>query len=231
MDVYSRLHETTSSGYALPLNNLASADEDMGDYAQAEPLFRQSLALRQKLYTADNPSVARAEHNLARVLTEEGKLDAAKPLLDRVLSIRIAKFGADHPDTVRSQLLLAEWLLRSNALDQAQATMDALAKSHARLTPVMTAQRWQLQGRVARARGDNAMALDDFRQAHAAMVTGWGETHPLTAAMALDYVGALRNRGRNEEAHVLLERIRPIIETAFVAKSPMRRQLDSLGEN
>ncbi|MDR3387316.1 MAG: serine/threonine-protein kinase [Rudaea sp.] len=228
MDLYARMNEDGTRGFVLPLNNLAFASEDMGDYAQAEPLFRQSLELRQKLYPADDPSIARAEHNLARLLISEGKLDSAKPLLDHALSERIAKLGVDQPDTARSQMLLAEWWLRRNDPAQAQGALDTLAKSGARFTPLMTAQRLQLSGRIALARDDQSAALEDLRLAREAMIGGWGENHPLTAAMTLDYVAALRADGQSGPARILLERIRPIIEAAFVPASPMRRQLDKL---
>jgi eukaryotic-like serine/threonine-protein kinase len=228
MDIYARLNETGSSSYALPLNNLASAYEDMGDYAQAEPLFRQSLALRQKIYGADDPNVARAENNLALLLLLQDKLEAAKPYLDHSRSVRMAKLGANHPDTARSQIWLADWSRRKNDLGAAQAVLDTLAKSNARFTPLMTAQRWQLMGRIARARGDVAAALEDFSQAQATMAKGWGQTHPLTASMALDYIGTLRAAGEPDQANAELERIRPIVEAAFVPDSPMRQQLSAL---
>jgi eukaryotic-like serine/threonine-protein kinase len=228
MDVHTRMNESDSSGYALPLNNLASAYEDMGDYAQAEPLFRQSLALRQKIHAADDPSVLRAEQNLALTLIEQDKLDVAKPLLDQALSLRQAKLGADHPGTARSQLWLAEWWRRRNDLGEAQAVLDVVSKSAARFTPLMTAQRLQLTGGVALARDDQSAAREDFRLAREAMISGWGENHPLTAAMTLDFIMALRTTGRIDAARNLLERTRPTIEAAFVPASPMRRQLETL---
>jgi hypothetical protein len=60
------------------------------------------------------------------------------------------------------------------------------------------------------------------------MIKGWGETHPLTAAMALDYAGALQTAGHHDEAETVLQRVRPIIETTVAATSSMRKQLDSL---
>ena len=227
IEVYTRMNEGDTRSFALPLNNLAFAYEDMGDYVRAEPLFRQSLALRKKLYPADDPSITRAEHNLARLLIEQDQLDAAKPLLDHALSMRIAKLGADNPDSARSQMLLADWWRRSNDLDKAQATLAAIAMS-VRFTPLMTAQRLQLSGRIAAARADNATALDDFRQARKAMVDGWGENHPLTAGMSLDYVGTLRSAGRRDEADALLQLVRPIVEAAYVATAPARKQLVAL---
>jgi eukaryotic-like serine/threonine-protein kinase len=224
IELYTRMNEGDTRSFALPLNNLAFAYEDMGDYVRAEPLFRQSLALRKKLYPADDPSITRAEHNLARLLIEQDQLDAAKPLLDHALSMRIAKLGADNPDSARSQMLLAEWWRRRNDLDKAQATLDAIAKS-ARFTPLMMAQRLQLKGRIAAARGDNATALDDFRQARAAMIKCWGENHPLTASMSLDYVGMLRTAGQRNEADALLLLVRPIVEAAYAAPAPARKQL------
>ena len=46
--------------YATGLNNLALLYMAMGDYARAEPLYRQALAIRKKALGEDHPDYARA---------------------------------------------------------------------------------------------------------------------------------------------------------------------------
>jgi len=49
-----------SSDVATSLNNLAALYDSQGQYAQAEPLYKRSLAIREKAFGPDHPDVARA---------------------------------------------------------------------------------------------------------------------------------------------------------------------------
>ncbi|HEX6832377.1 MAG TPA: serine/threonine-protein kinase [Rudaea sp.] len=218
---------TASPTYAQPLNNLAYAYEDMGDYAQAEPLFRESLAVRRKALSADDLIVVRAEHNLARLLTSEGKLAEAKPLIDHALAVRDQRLPEDNPDRARSRMLQAEWLRRSGEPERSRAIVDALA-AFPRLPPLAQAQRWRLSGWLAQARGDHAQALSDFENAQAAIEKVHGPTHPVTVEFAIDHAAALLALGRNDEGRNLLRRIRPVVEAAFYERSPQRQRLAAL---
>ena len=50
---------------ANSLNNLAGLYQAMGRYAEAEPLYRRSLEIREKQLGADHPDVATSLNNLA----------------------------------------------------------------------------------------------------------------------------------------------------------------------
>ncbi len=50
---------------ATSLNNLAELYRTQGQYAQAEPLHKRSLAIREKALGPDHPSVAASLNNLA----------------------------------------------------------------------------------------------------------------------------------------------------------------------
>ena len=50
---------------ATSLNNLAILYQDMGRYAEAEPLYRRSLAIGEKQLGRDHPDVANSLDNLA----------------------------------------------------------------------------------------------------------------------------------------------------------------------
>ena len=47
------------------LNNLAALYQDMGDYAKAEPLFRQALEIRKQALGENHPDYANSLNNLA----------------------------------------------------------------------------------------------------------------------------------------------------------------------
>ncbi|MFI0404150.1 MAG: CHAT domain-containing protein, partial [Cyanobium sp.] len=70
---------------ALSLNNLAELLRDQGHYATAEPLYRRSLAIREKTIGPDHPDVALSLSNLASLLSAQGEYSSAVLLLDRSL--------------------------------------------------------------------------------------------------------------------------------------------------
>ena len=89
------------------LNNLGQVAKVQGRYAEAEPLIKRSLAIREKVLGSDHPDVARSLNNLADLYERRGRLADAEPLYRRALSIRERAVGADHPDTAISTNNLA----------------------------------------------------------------------------------------------------------------------------
>jgi tetratricopeptide (TPR) repeat protein len=59
-----------------------------GKYADAEPLFRRSLELRQKAFGPDHPYVAALLENMARCYREMGDTKEAEKLAARAKRIR-----------------------------------------------------------------------------------------------------------------------------------------------
>src|SRR5207237_403857 len=81
------------SELANSLNNLAAALKDQGRPAAAEPLHREALAVRRRLYpAADYPDghsdLAQSLDNLALVLNEQGRPEDAEPLYHDALAVR-----------------------------------------------------------------------------------------------------------------------------------------------
>jgi tetratricopeptide (TPR) repeat protein len=62
------------------MNNLASLLESQGKYDEAEPLHRQTLALRKKILGPEHPSTLISINNLALLLESQGKYDEAELL-------------------------------------------------------------------------------------------------------------------------------------------------------
>jgi tetratricopeptide (TPR) repeat protein len=79
---------------------LAGLYDSQGKYKEAEPLYQQALALRQKLLGDDHPHVATSLNNLAGLYKSQGKYKEAEPLYQQALNICEQRLGVDHPHTI-----------------------------------------------------------------------------------------------------------------------------------
>ena len=68
---------------AVSLNNLGQLYEAEGRYADAEPLFKRSLAIWEKALGPDHPDVAASLNNLAVFYQRQGRYADAEPLYKR----------------------------------------------------------------------------------------------------------------------------------------------------
>ena len=82
----------------LTLNNLAAVYQSLGRHAEAEPLYRRSLAIREEALGPDHADVGTAVNNLAALLNSQGRSAEAEPLFRRNLAIREKVLGPNHPD-------------------------------------------------------------------------------------------------------------------------------------
>ena len=76
---------------ATSLNNLATLYATQGQYAQTEPLYKRSPAIREKVLGPDHPDVATSLENMAVLYRESGREKEAEPLEKRAASIRAIK--------------------------------------------------------------------------------------------------------------------------------------------
>ena len=83
---------------APSLNNLAVLYQAQGRYAEAEPLYKRALAIREKALGPDHPDVGTRLNNLAGLYRAQGRYAEAEPLYQRALAIREKALGPDHPD-------------------------------------------------------------------------------------------------------------------------------------
>jgi tetratricopeptide (TPR) repeat protein len=73
---------------AESLNNLALLYDTQGQYAQAEPLYKRSLAIREKALGPDHPDVAVSLENLAALYRATKREKEAEKLEQRAATIR-----------------------------------------------------------------------------------------------------------------------------------------------
>jgi tetratricopeptide (TPR) repeat protein len=93
---------TQQETLATSLNELAFLYQSMGRYAEAEPLYVRSLAIREQELGANHPSTATSLNNLASLYESICRYTEAEPLYVRSLAISEKELGANHPSTATS---------------------------------------------------------------------------------------------------------------------------------
>jgi tetratricopeptide (TPR) repeat protein len=78
------------------LHNLAWLYRAQNRFDDAEPLYKRSLAIFERVH--DYPNVASVASDLAAVYMPQGRYADAEPLYKRALAIRETNLGPDHPD-------------------------------------------------------------------------------------------------------------------------------------
>ena len=87
---------------ALSYNNLAELYRVQGNYAQAELLYKRSLAIREKILGLRHPDVAQSLNSLAELYGTQGNHAEAEPLHKRSLAILEKALGPEHPNVALS---------------------------------------------------------------------------------------------------------------------------------
>ncbi|MCU1265729.1 MAG: Tfp pilus assembly protein PilF, partial [Acidobacteria bacterium] len=73
---------------ATSWHELATLLTSLGKYADAEPLFKQAIAMREKALGGNHPELAASLEGYAAMLTKMGRADEAAPLEHRAQTIR-----------------------------------------------------------------------------------------------------------------------------------------------
>jgi len=118
---------------ASTMYRLAILRRQQGKLTEAEDLYQQALAIRERKQGPTHPDVAMVLNNLAAVYAAEGKYDAAQPLLERSVEIRQAALGQD-------DVLTAESLNNLALLYAAQGKASAAEPLYRRAIAVLEKQ-------------------------------------------------------------------------------------------
>jgi len=111
---------------ASSLSNLGQLKFRQRDFAEAEQLFRRSLAIRERALGSDHYGVVQSLNNLAMLYYSRGELDAAEPLFRRALDLSERHLGGEHPDVATSLSNLARLLFRRNDFASAAPLLSRL---------------------------------------------------------------------------------------------------------
>lgn len=208
LDSRRRVYGDEHPYVAEALNDVAFTLRKQGRYTEAEPLYRESIAIKRRLLGDDHPAVATSLNNLGVLFGISGRYDEVGPLFEEALAIRRARYGDVHPAVASTLSSLSMLAISQNDPGQALAHQDeALAilrqvygGDHPSIssTLINQAQVYYMQDRFREAERI-------YREALAMEQRLRGGDHE-QVAKALNNVGAsLVGQGRYDEAEPTLE--------------------------
>jgi CHAT domain-containing protein/Tfp pilus assembly protein PilF len=107
-----------------------------GHPARAEPLYKSSLVILEKVLGLNHPVLTASLNNLATQYSSQGQYAQAEPLYKRSLAIREKALGPDHPDVALSLNNLAEIYRKQGQYERAKLLYErSLAISEKALGP------------------------------------------------------------------------------------------------
>ncbi|HJZ32155.1 MAG TPA: tetratricopeptide repeat protein, partial [Hyphomicrobiaceae bacterium] len=192
-------------------------------YPEAEPLYRRSLAIREKVLGPGHPDVAQSLNNLALLCRNQGRYPEAEQLYRRSLAIRETALGPDHPSVANSLNNLAELYQGQGRYAEAEPLYKrtvaivekALGPDHPNVGTSLNnlAGLYQAQGRT-----DDAEPL--YKRTAAIAEKALGPDHPDVATALNNLAWLYHVQGRTAEAEPLYKRTVSILENALGPDHP-----------
>lgn len=115
--------------YADLLSNYANLYRDKGDYAQAERLYQEVLALRLKLAGENHPDYGSALYSLGAVYLLQNKYEDSEKLLVKAADIFVRSMGKENLAYACVCLSLGMYTSGSRTIDRQSSNIRRLSKS------------------------------------------------------------------------------------------------------
>jgi tetratricopeptide (TPR) repeat protein len=219
--------------YAASLNATAVMLKSQGQFEQAEPLYKQSLAIFENLFGKDHPSVAISINNLAELYRAQGKFADAEPLYKRSLEIRENTHGKDHPSVAIGLNNLAGLYKLQGRHADAEAlyrrSLEIDEKAEGKDHPFVArdlnnlAGLYKAQGKFTDAEPLYKRSLEIFEKVH-------GRNHPSVATTLCNLALLYKVQGRFSDAAPLYEQSLEIDEKVHGKDHPsVAMDLNNLG--
>nr|MBC8424992.1 tetratricopeptide repeat protein [bacterium] len=215
--------KTVQGARAKWLTELGNHHQALAEYAQAEQVERQAVALAEDAFGPEHPNVATCVGNLGIVLQGLGDLRGAKECYERALRIKECALGEDHPGSAICANNLGGVLYALGDLAQARECYErALRIDEASSGPnhPSVARDINNLGTVLQDLGDLAEAKKCYERALAVDEVAFGPDHPGVARDVNNLGGVLRELGDLTEAKECFERALRISEVALGAAHP-----------
>ena len=191
-------------------------------YAEAEPLFRRTLAIIENYISSDNPVLATSLNNLAGVLLETDRQTEAEPLLRRALAINEKHFGEDMNVAV-SLNNLGRLLQTRDRLDEAEPLFRrclVISEKCQENDNPNVARTLNNLGNLLRATNRLSEAEILIRQALDINERIFGNNHPRVAEDLSSLAVVLKDTNQVVEAEVLQRKALAIDEETLGAEHP-----------
>ncbi|KAF5837470.1 hypothetical protein DUNSADRAFT_4385 [Dunaliella salina] len=185
---------------------LASCLTNLGKLSEAEVLYRESLASRQRVLGPEHPDSISSVNNLASCLKDQGKLSEAEVLYRESLASRQRVLGPDHPDSINSVNNLAVCLSNQGKLFEAEVLYRESVSSLQRVLgpdhPDSISSINNLAVCLAD-QGNLSEAVVLFRESLASRQRVLGPDHPDSMSSVSNLAGCLTKQGNLSKAEVL----------------------------
>jgi tetratricopeptide (TPR) repeat protein len=196
----------TSETAARLLSRTGYYYRSQGRYEEAEPLYRDALAMKKRLLGEAHPDVATSLNNLALLYDSQGRYEEAEPLYLDALAMKKRLLGEAHPDVATSLNNLALLYDSQGRYEEAEPLyLDALAMKKRLLGEAHPAVATSLNNLAAlydsQGRYEEAEPL--YLDALAMSKRLLGEAHPAVATSLNNLAALYRSQGRYEEAEPL----------------------------
>ena len=179
---------TTSGNYAASLSALAAHYDALDEPDKALDYDRRSLAIYERVYGPNHPSVATLHTAIGSQLVYQGKLKEAEAEVLAALAIERRALGADHPDVAQDLLNIAGI---QAALGKFEQAVPALAEAGEIREKYLSAQ--LASGSESQRRAVYASLYGETNYALSLHL----DTRPSDAKLAdLAYQTVLRRKGR-----------------------------------
>ncbi|HIJ83276.1 MAG TPA: CHAT domain-containing protein, partial [Magnetococcales bacterium] len=197
---------------------LAELYRNQGQYAQAEPLHKRSLAIREKALGPDHPGVALGLNNLAGLYRTQGQYAQAEPLYKRSLAIWEKALGPEHPDVAQSLNNLAELYRNQGQYAQAEPLCKrSLAILEKALGPEHPGVALSLNNLAVlyQTQSQYAQAELFYKRSLTIREKALGPDHPEVAQSLNNLAGLYQTQGQYAQAEPLNKRALAIREKAL----------------
>jgi serine/threonine-protein kinase len=229
LPVVAQSQGTTTMAYAVLLANLANANSNIGNYAVAEKLNAEAIAIADKVSNKRPPPQLLRNHG--RFQMQLGKLEDAGRSLLVAYEARRALFGEKNNATIDSHLSLAEWHILSNQLDEASARLDRVATLVPGASPLDQIAYDRHRAMIAAGRGDFDAALVGLEKVEQARFKLRSDKSALAWLGVMDRAEVLAKRGTpadQQKSAALATQILAVIRPTFDPNSPVIARLIQL---
>jgi len=189
--------------HATAVRNLARTVRLQGRYAEADSLFRVSIATSREAYPVGSPSMAETLYEAAALRLDVDDLEGAEAYAGEALAMRRNEYPDGHAGIGRSLTQLATIHRRAGDLARADAE---ITQADSILTALLPAPHPWIgeavleRAAILEARGRPDAAEATYRRSIATLDEALGSTHPEVASARVALAAFLADRGECSRA-------------------------------
>lgn len=222
-DVLIQRHQLKLSEAADLLDRAGTYVREHLWYAQAEPLYRRALALREQYLGPEHPQTAPILHNLAMLQRDTGNVVEAEQFYQRALTIREQHLGPEHLQTANALSYLANLYLAQRRYKEAEPLYRralTICEHHFGPAHLDSDDYLRTLANFSVTQGWYGEAEPLYQRILARRLRCFGPLHYRVASL-LNHLAALYLfQGRYAEAETLYERVLTIREQQFGPTHP-----------